>query len=136
MKPALSPELYWLVLTTLMTGLFWIPYILRRVLERGLWPALWDPQGNAHMDAPWANRMMRAHRNAVENLAIFAPLVLVLQITGGNSATTAAACMIYFLARATHFVVYTLAIPLLRVPAFFVGVLAQMTLALNLLGVA
>ena len=33
MKPVLTPELYWLVLTILMTGLFWVPYILQRILE-------------------------------------------------------------------------------------------------------
>jgi len=97
MKPTLSPELYWLVLTTLMTGLFWIPYILQRILERGFWPALWDPQGVAHMDAHWAKRMMRAHLNAVENLAIFAPLVLALSVTHTGTSATATACMSTFL---------------------------------------
>ena len=28
----LSPELYWLTLTALMTGLLWIPYILQRMV--------------------------------------------------------------------------------------------------------
>ena len=135
MKPTLSPELYWLVLTTLMTGLFWIPYILQRILERGFWPALWDPQGVAHMDAPWAKRMMRAHLNAVENLAIFAPLVLALSITHTGTSATATACMIYFFARLAHFVIFTLAVPVFRTAAFLVGFAAQVVLALTLLGV-
>ena len=62
MNPVLTPELYWLVLTTVMTGLFWIPYILQRIAENGALPALLDPQGLTHMDAPWAQRMMRAHQ--------------------------------------------------------------------------
>lgn len=40
---ALSPELYWLTLTTLMTALFWMPYILNWILEQGFLKAAWDP---------------------------------------------------------------------------------------------
>ena len=135
MNPVLTPELYWLVLTTLMTGLFWIPYILQRILENGYWTALWEPQGLTHMDAPWAKRMMRAHQNAVENLVIFAPLVLALHATGASTSVTTTACFVYFVARAAHFVIYTFAIPLFRTVAFMVGFAAQMVLVLTLLGV-
>ena len=135
MKPALTPELYWLVLTILMTGLFWIPYLLQRIREHGLWDALRDPQGVTHTDAVWAQRMRRAHANAVENLMIFAPLALAVQLTGAGNALTACACQAYFAARAAHFAVYSLAIPVLRVPAFLVGFGAQMVLVLVLLGV-
>jgi len=135
MNPALTPELYWLVLTTVMTGLFWVPYILQRILENGALPALLDPQGLTHMNAPWAQRMMRAHQNAVENMVIFAPLVLALHATGASTAITTTACSVYFVARAAHFVIYTLAIPLFRTVAFITGFAAQMVLALTLLGI-
>lgn len=135
MSPTLTPELYWLTLTLLMTGLFWVPYLLERISAQGLLNALWDPQGTTHTDTAWAQRMMRAHRNAVENLVIFAPLVLAVQITGKGTTLTAIACVVYFGARAVHYVVYTLAVPVLRVPTFVAGFLAQMTLALTLIGV-
>ena len=32
----MSHELFWLVMTTAMTGLLWIPYILDRIMVRGL----------------------------------------------------------------------------------------------------
>lgn len=134
MPTQVSPELSWLVLTCIMTGLFWIPYILPRIVENGFWTALWDPQGRMPTSAPWAQRMLRAHQNAVENLAIFAPLVLTVQLTGSSNSMTAAACLIYFVARATHIVVYTLAIPVLRTFAFLAGFGAQAVLALTLLG--
>lgn len=129
-----TPELSWLVLTCIMTGLFWVPYILPRIVENGFWTALWDPQGLTHTSAPWAKRMMRAHQNAVENLTIFAPLVLAVQLTGSSNSMTATACLIYFVARAAHVVVYTLAIPVLRTFAFLAGFGAQAVLALTLLG--
>ena len=135
MNSALSPELTWLVLTILMTGLFWTPYLLQRIAARGFATALWDPQGQTHTESGWAKRMMRAHQNAVENLVIFAPLALAVHVTGSGTTATAAACMIYFGARATHFVVYSLAVPVLRVVAFAAGVGAQGVLALTLLGV-
>lgn len=135
MQTQFTPELSWLVLTCTMTGLFWIPYILRRIVENGFLTALWDPQGLTHTKAPWAQRMMRAHQNAVENLVIFAPLVLAVQLTGSSNSMTATACLVYFVARAAHALVYTLAIPVLRTFAFLTGFGAQAVLALTLLGV-
>ena len=38
---ALSRELYWLVLTLLMTALMWVPYIGNRLREQGVLNALW-----------------------------------------------------------------------------------------------
>lgn len=132
----LTPELYWLTLTVVMTGLMWVPYIVNRLLEQGPLNALWDPQGETATRVPWADRMMRAHQNATENLVIFAPLVLALQIAGITSILTVTACATYFFARLTHYVVFTLGIPALRVLAFAVGVSAQVILALALLGLA
>lgn len=77
-----TQEICWLVMTVFMTALFWVPYIINRMLEHGIWPALWNPQPDAGPRAQWAERMMWAHENAVENLAIFASLVLMLVVLG------------------------------------------------------
>ncbi|HHH44004.1 MAG TPA: MAPEG family protein [Gammaproteobacteria bacterium] len=132
--PALSPELYWLTLTVLMTGLMWVPYILNRLAEQGPLVALRDPEGETATRVPWAERMMRAHQNAVENLVIFAPLVLALQLAGISSPVTITASLVYFFARLTHYVVFSLGVPVVRILAFATGVVAQVTLALALLG--
>jgi uncharacterized MAPEG superfamily protein len=79
---------------------------------------------------------MRAQANAVENLVVFAPLVLTAQLAGVHSAATATACMIYFYARLAYAIVYTAGIPVLRTVIFLISFAAQMTLALTLLGVA
>jgi uncharacterized MAPEG superfamily protein len=117
-----------------MTSLFWLPYIINRMLEQGIVNAVWDPFGDTHTGKPWANRMMQAHNNAIENLIIFAPLVILIQITGMNSSTTATACMVYFFTRLTHYFVFTLAVPLLRVATFLIGFGVQVILTLTLLG--
>lgn len=51
-----------------------VPYIINRMLEQGIGRAIWDPQGITKTEVNWAERMMRAHKNAVENLVVFAPL--------------------------------------------------------------
>jgi uncharacterized MAPEG superfamily protein len=130
----MTAELFWLAATLLMSSMLWIPYILNRMKERGAWNALWEPQGETQAVAPWAERMMRAHGNAVENLVIFAPLVLALQLQDISNALTETACIVYFFARATHYIVFTLGVPLLRVIAFVAGFACQLALALTLLG--
>ncbi len=77
--------------------------------------------------------MMRAHANAVENLVIFAPLVIAIDISGVNSQVTAVACIVYFFARLAHFILYSLKVPFFRTVAFLIGFFCQMTLIMALL---
>jgi MAPEG family len=70
-------EFFWLMLTIILTGLMWIPYILDRAAVRGLAVTLGNPSPSDKPQSAWAQRMMAAHDNAVENLVLFAPLVLV-----------------------------------------------------------
>lgn len=132
--PPLSPELFWLTLTALMTAVIWIPYILNRIAEMGLWPALRNPEPDTHAKAAWANRMQAGHSNAVENLVVFAPLAVAVHVAGAGTATTAFAAATYFFARLAHIIVYTLGIPGLRTLAFFIGFLAQVAFAFTLIG--
>ena len=74
----MSRELFWLTLTVALTGLLWIPYILDRCKVRGLKATMDNPKPNDTPQSPWAMRLYFAHTNAVENLVIFAPLVLIL----------------------------------------------------------
>jgi len=113
----------------------WIPYIINRLLEQGIFNAVWDPTGDTYTKKIWANRMMSAHKNAVENLVVFAPLVILIEITGLNSSATATACMIYFFTRLCHYLVFTFALPLLRVITFLTGFAVQVFLAATLLGI-
>jgi uncharacterized MAPEG superfamily protein len=124
----MARELFWLTLTVILTGLLWIPYILDRLAVRGMWEALDNPKPGAKPQSPWATRLYFAHTNAVENLIIFAPLVLILDSIDGFSRTTAIACAAFFWARLAHAIVYTLGVPVLRTLAFAVGFAAQVAL--------
>jgi uncharacterized MAPEG superfamily protein len=125
----MSTELFWLVLTVAMTGLFWVSYILDRIMVRGLMGALANPSPSDKAQSPWARRMMDAHTNAVENLVIFAPLVLARALSIATAATSFA-CALYFWSRLAHVVVYTLGIPVLRTLSFTGGFVAQAILVL------
>lgn len=126
----MTRELFWLTLTVILTGILWIPYILNRCQVRGIAGAMANPSRNDKPQAEWANRLMFAHDNAVENLAIFAPLVLILSEIDYSTRWTALACAVYFWARLAHAIVYALGVPVLRTLAFVVGFLAQAVLAL------
>ena len=130
----MTEELYWLVLTALMTSLFWVPYILNRIAVRGLINAMGNPSPDDKPQADWAIRAQAAHVNAIENLVIFAALVLATHALGVGTPLTATMCMVYFVARLAHFVVYTAGIPVARTLTFAAGFLAEVILALNLLG--
>ena len=123
----MSKELFWLVLTVAATGLFWVPYILDRIMVRGLAGAMANPSLNDKAQSAWARRMMAAH---TKNLVIFAPLVLVTQALGIATAITAFACALYFWSRLVHVVVYTLGVPGLRTISFAGGFVAEVLLVL------
>jgi uncharacterized MAPEG superfamily protein len=126
----MTRELFWLTLTVILTGVMWIPYIINRAQVRGLMGALANPSRNDKPQSEWANRMMFAHDNAVENLVIFAPLVLILNAIDYSSKWTVLACAVYFWARLAHALIYTFGIAVLRTLAWTIGFLAQAVLAL------
>ena len=130
----MTKELMWLTLTVILTGLMWVPYILDRIMVRGLMGAMANPSRRDKPQSEWAQRLYFAHTNAVENLITFAPLVLILDALGHSSTATVTACAVYFWSRLAHAIVYTLGVPVLRTLAFAVGFAAQVVLALAVFG--
>ena len=130
----MTPELFWLTLTALMTALFWAIYVLNRFAARGVFEVLGGSPPEESTDlAPWARRAIRAHHNAIENLAVFAPAVLVAHALNISTPVTVAAAMIYFAARLVHFIVYTLGVPVVRTLAFAAGWGAQLAILASIL---
>ncbi len=123
----MTSELSSLIWVVALSAVMWVPYILNTIMVRGLVNAMGYPE-NPKPLAPWAARMKAAHYNAVENLVVFATLVLVLNATGISNETTVLACEVYFWARLVHFVVYSAGIPWLRTLSFAVSWLCSVTL--------
>lgn len=128
----MKTELTYLALAAALTGLLWIPYILDRIRAWGLVAAVGYPE-NPPAQAPWARRLMKAHANNVENLVVFAALVLVAHAAGISNNVVAGAAMLYFWARVVHAVAYTFAVPWVRTLAFFAGFVAQAMVAWQVL---
>jgi uncharacterized MAPEG superfamily protein len=128
----MSAELTYLTWTVGLTAILWVPYILNMIMVRGLMDAVGYPEDPAPL-SPWAARLKAAHYNAVENLVLFAALVLIAHLTQMTNDTTALAVMIYFWARVVHAVAYTLAIPFVRTLAFAVGFVANVMILLQLI---
>ena len=130
----MTKELLWLTLTIILTGVLWVPYIIDRIQVRGLMGAMANPSRRDRPQSPWAERLYFAHTNAVDNLVIFAPLVLMLDALGHSTPATVWACAVYFFARLAHAIVYALGIPVARTLAFAVGFVCQAVLVLAVFG--
>ena len=113
-------ELLYLTLTALMTALLFFPYVLNRSMVWGLSDTVGYP-ANPKPLSPWAERAKKAHYNAVENLVVFAAVVLVAHALNKSGGAIASAAMVYFWARLVHYLVYTFGIPWLRTLAFLVA---------------
>ncbi len=122
----MSHELFWLAATTFLTGLMSLPYVLDRIAVRGLAGTMANPSPDDKPQSAWAVRAQRAHANAVENLCVFAPAVLLVELAGRHSSLSVLACAVYFGARLAHYLVYSAGIPVLRTAAFLIGWAATM----------
>ena len=129
----MKPELTYLALAAAFTGLLWVPYVLSRIVKGGLMDAVGYP-ANPTPEAAWAQRMKKAHANAVENLVVFATLVLAASAMGVSSPAIATASLVYFWARVVHAAAFTFGIPWIRTLAFVTGFGAQAVVAWQILG--
>lgn len=124
----MNPEATYLAIVCVLTSCMWIPYIINRIQEMGLWPALKQPQAETPPQTPWAKRAVRAHMNAIENLVIFAPLVLSLITLQARTAHTETLCLLFLILRIAHYLAYMLAVPLVRTLLFAGGWTIQLRL--------
>ena len=129
-------SLEWLAAVAIMTALLWVPYVLERMMALGVVGALRpvDPE-DLLKQALWAQRGKRAQYNAIENLAVFATLVLVAQAMGkADDPQVLLATQVYFWARLVHFPAQTFGIAGVRTIAFLTGFGAQIAVALRIFG--
>ena len=84
-------------------------------------------------EAPWGGRGRRAHANLVENLVVFAALVLTAQVTGRADWWTALGSQLFFWGRLGHAVTYMAGLVPWRTAAFAVSVVGMWMIAVRLL---
>lgn len=101
----MSTDLYMLVLAVALTLVQMLIAVGGATLQLGLPKLAGNREGMTDCTG-WVGRAQRAHRNMLENLPLFAALVLVTAAAGKADATTALGAQIFFYARAVHAVVY------------------------------
>ena len=127
----MSSEILYLVLSAGLCGILWLPYLVERIFNQGLIDTAGYPEKIAD-PAKWAQRSKLAHSNMLENLPIFAILIICLNILEVSNANTALAASMFFYSRVVHALVYTLGIPWVRTLAFVVSWIANIILFLNI----
>jgi uncharacterized MAPEG superfamily protein len=127
----MSPELKYLLFSVLLTFV----QVLIAAAAANQVVGLTTLAGNRD-DIPtytgFAGRAKRAHLNMLENLVLFAALVLIAVVANKTNATTALGAMIFFWARLVYAVVYLLGIPWLRTLVWFVSVIGMIMVAIPL----
>ena len=131
----MTTELFYLLFTAILTGVLWVPVVVGYVLSRGpLKPSDYKVAPTSPLPA-WVNRANRAQINAVENLATFAPVVLIAHAAGVSTSITAISAAVYFFARAAHAVIHVSGFSRFRARTvlFTVAWVAFVTFAIELL---
>jgi uncharacterized MAPEG superfamily protein len=120
----MTADLHYLAYSAVLTWVMLLAASLIRV--RG-----WTPAGfvlaagnrdNLPEASPIAARADRAAKNMLENLVLFAVVVLVARLGGVAPADVAPGAAIFFWARLAYFFVYLAGVPFLRTAAWVVSI--------------
>ncbi len=128
----MSMDLKMLVWSVALTLVQAIVAVLGAQSQVGL-PRLAGNRENMPEIDGWGGRASRAHLNMIENLVLFAALVLVAHVAGRANATTALGAQIFFWARVVHWGVYLAGIPWARTGVWTVSVIGMLMILSQLL---
>lgn len=128
----MSPDLKYLLLSTILCFVQMLVAATGANQAVGLPTLAGNREGLPEIKG-WAGRAKRAHLNMVENLVLFAALVLIAVAAGKANAMTAMGAMIFFWARVAYAVIYVAGIAWLRTAAWFVAVIGMALIAIELL---
>jgi uncharacterized MAPEG superfamily protein len=117
----MTPELYYLVWSAALTLITCLVAVSGATLQVGL-PALAGNREGLPEITGWAGRAQRAHRNMLENLVLFAILVLAAKLAGVSNATTLLGAQLFFWGRVAHALIYIAGIPWARTAAWLVSI--------------
>jgi uncharacterized MAPEG superfamily protein len=127
----MKPELMWLAWAVALTFAQMLVAVGGATLQVGL-PALAGNREGLPEFKGWAGRAQRAHRNMLENLVLFAALVLIAVAAGKTNATTLLGAQIFVWARLAYAFVYLAGIPWLRTGVWTVSVIGLLLIFLQL----
>ena len=118
----MKPELMLLAWSVLLAFVQMLVAVAGHTLQVGL-PALAGNREGLPPATGWAGRAARAHRNMIENLALFAVLILIATLSNRTDSMTLLGAQIFFWARLVYAFVYLAGIPWLRTGVWSVSVI-------------
>jgi uncharacterized MAPEG superfamily protein len=127
----MTPELTYLVWSAVLTFVLVLIAVSGATLEVGL-PKLAANREDMPEMTGWAGRAQRAHRNMLENLVLFAILVLVAKAAGVSNSMTLLGAQLFFWGRVAYAIVYIAGIPWIRTAAWTVSVIGLILIAWQL----
>ncbi|OFZ83743.1 MAG: hypothetical protein A2W21_11755 [Betaproteobacteria bacterium RBG_16_66_20] len=128
----MKPELSLLVWATLLTLVQAVVAVQGAMMQVGLPMLAGNREGMPEIRG-WGGRAARAHRNMLENLVLFAALVLAAVIAGKTNSTTLLGAQIFLYARIAYALVYIAGIPWLRTGVWGVSVVGLAMIFLQLI---
>jgi len=128
MKPEIT-LLLWATLLALVQALIAVQGAMMQV---GLLSLIGNREGMPEIKG-WGGRAARAYRNMVENLVLFAALVLVAAVANKSNDMTVLGAQIFLWARVAYAAVYVAGIPWLRTGVWTVSVVGLAMIFLQLI---
>ena len=118
----MKPELMLLAWAALLTLVQTVVAVQGALMQVGL-PMLAGNRNGLPEIRGWGGRAARAHRNMLENLVLFAILVLVVVIAGKTNSATLMGAQIFLGARIVYALVYIAGVPWLRTVLWGISVI-------------
>lgn len=128
----MSTELTMLAYSALLTLALGGPPVVALIMTKGLSFAAGNREQDFTLPA-WGVRANRAHLNMIENLPVFAALVLIANAMGVSNEGTALGATLFFWGRIGHAVVYIAGVPYLRTGAFLVSIIGMIQIVKEIL---
>ena len=128
----MKPELNLLVWATLLTLLQAVVAVQGAMMQVGLPMLAGNREGMPEIKG-WGGRAARAHKNMLENLVLFAVLVIAAVLAGKTNGTTLLGAQIFFWARVAYAAVYVAGLPWIRTGVWAVSVVGLAMIFLQLI---
>ena len=121
-------------LSAVWIAIAWVPYLLDRIMVRGLVGAMANPSPDLAQQSDWAVRAKAAHVVAIQAFSAFAPLAILAMIRIPEDGYPNILAMTFFIGIFAHYVIYVIGITVLRTLSFSLAALSTLALGLRVLG--
>jgi len=127
----MKPELMWLLWAVALTVVQMLVAVSGATLQVGL-PMLASNRDKMPALTGWTWRADRAHRNMLQNLVLFAAVVLVAVVANKTNASTLIGAQIFVWGRVAYALIYLAGIPWLRTLSWVVSMVGLVMIFLQL----